>query len=236
MASVSCRNVTIEIPVFDALSLRSELLSHASGGKIVNIQKNTIIRPLRNVIFDIADGDKVGILGANGSGKSSLLRLIAGIYQPTQGSIVVDGQVIPLIELGVGLEPDLTGYDNIRRMLSIFNKETKMADENYQEIADFSGLAEYLSLPIRTYSSGMLMRLMFSTMITLRPEIFVLDEFFSTGDEEFSKKVEKKMEEIIGQVKIFFFASHNKEHLKNYCNKFFKLDHGCLLEVGRNDF
>jgi lipopolysaccharide transport system ATP-binding protein len=236
MASVSCRNVTIEIPVFDARSFRSELLSHASGGKIVNVQNNTIIRPLTDVSFDITDGDKVGILGANGSGKSSLLRLIAGVYQPTLGSITVDGQVIPLIELGVGLEPDLTGYDNIKRILYIFNKETEIADGAHQEIADFSGLAEYLKLPIRTYSSGMLMRLMFSTMITFRPEIFVLDEFFSTGDEEFSKKVEKKMEEIIGQVKIFFFASHNKEVLKNYCDRFFKLDHGRLLEVGRDDF
>ena len=144
-------------------------------------EKANLVQVLKNINLDLSDGDALGVIGVNGSGKTSLLRLLAGIYAPTSGT-VKDGTVRPLLNLGSGLEPTLTGRENIKRLSMLYRKSPidNLTDADIQEVIEFADLKEFIDLPVRTYSSGMVMRLMFSTIVHDQPEIFILDEFFST--------------------------------------------------------
>lgn len=203
----------------------------ATGGRIaVNSRKNTVVQALSNINLDILHGDKVGILGHNGAGKTTLLRCIAGIYQPTSGTIKRHGSISTLMEIGAGMEPELSGYDNIKRMLLIQGIDCDHKKIISKQIAEFSELQNFLSLPVRTYSSGMLMRLMFSIATIKSPDILIMDEFFSVGDSSFKKKAELKMENHINKTSILVFASHSEELLKKFCNRFLTLENGKIVD------
>lgn len=235
MAYVKIKDVVLDIPVFDSVerSLRTHTLNALTGGKILNtFNKKMIIRALNDVNLDIREGDALGLVGPNGSGKSSLLRLISGIYKPTTGSVSVSGELRPLISLGVGLEANLTGIDNVRRLGALYGYKPEAIDEKLDQIVSFSGLGDFIELPVRTYSSGMVLRLMFSTLVTGNPDIVVLDEFFSAGDEDFVKKSEERMETLLYNAKILIFASHSKSLVKKYCNRFIRMDSGKPIEIG----
>jgi len=234
MASISIRDVILDMPIFDVgdRSLRAHTLGLLSRGKILeSSNKKLMIRTLNQVNLQIKDGDAVGLIGPNGSGKSSLLRLISGIYKPTMGLVEVEGDLRPLINLGVGLEPNLNGIENIRRLGALYGHKQEEIEKILDQIISFSGLAEFINLPVRTYSSGMVLRLMFSTLVTGAPDIVVLDEFFSAGDEDFAKKTGKRMEELMDNAKIMVFASHDKSLVKKYCNRFIRMDNGHLTEI-----
>ena len=238
MAFIKLEDVTLDIPIFDSVerSLRTHTINVFTGGKILNsFNKKMIIRALKEVNLDIREGDAVGLVGPNGSGKSSLLRVISGIYKPTTGSVSVTGELRPLISLGVGLEANLTGIDNIRRLGALYGYKREIIDDQLDQIVSFSGLGDFVELPVRTYSSGMVLRLMFSTLVTGNPDIVVLDEFFSAGDEDFVKKSEKRMETLLDNAKILVFASHSKSLVKKYCNRFIRMDSGKPIEIGSEE-
>lgn len=231
MACIKLENVSLEYPLYntESTSIKHHLLRMATGGRIaVNSQKNTVVRALSNINLDIKSGDRIGIVGHNGAGKSTLLRCITGIYQPTSGTIKRQGSIAPLIEIGAGMEPELTGYDNIKRLLRLQNITDKESQSLIQSIVEFSELQDFLSLPIRTYSSGMLMRLMFSVSTVSTPDILVMDEFFSVGDENFRNRAELRLTEHINNSSILIFASHNIELLKKFCNSFVRLECGAI--------
>ena len=195
-----------------------------SGGKI--------IEGLRDINHIFQHGDRVALLGHNGSGKTTLLKLLAGIYSPTSGSIKKTGETNCMLDIGFGFEQDATGYENI--ILSNITRGLKKEeiDKILPEIVEFCGLGEFLNMPFRTYSSGMQARLAFSSAIANTPGILLIDEFFSTGDLEFSKKSKEKVLEMMSNSSILVFASHDLPLLKTICNKAICMKNGKVVFSG----
>lgn len=213
------------------MSLRSHLMRVATGGKIEGDARTTIVTALDNVSFTLNDGDAVGLIGHNGAGKSTILRAMAGIYPPSLGSIERQGKTVTVFEIGAGLDNELSGYDNIIHLGMMMGLTYAEAKALTPDIEDFTDLGNFLYLPIRTYSSGMIMRLMFAVATATSPEILLLDEMFSTGDEDFQKKGRARIKKIIKSSKIFVFASHDLSLIRANCNRVFKLNHGSVEEI-----
>lgn len=238
MAKIEFQNVTLRYPIYDShgMSLRNQLVRVATGGKIEkNAGNKTVITALKNVSFTLKEGDAVGLIGHNGAGKSTLLRTMAGIYSPEEGKIIREGEISTVFEIGAGLEPELSGYDNIVNigmMLGLSHREAKALTPDIESFTDLGG---FLDLPVRTYSSGMTMRLMFAVATAVTPEILLLDEMFSTGDADFQQKSKERIYSLIDAAKIFVFASHNRDLIKEYCNRVFFLEHGHLTEISISD-
>lgn len=233
MIKISFENVDLNFPIYgrQEFSLRSSLFQIATGGLIKKESGSLVVSALKNATFNIEEGDAVGLIGHNGAGKSTLLRTMAGIYPPTRGKVERLGQTVGIFDIGAGLEYELTGYENIIQLGLIMGLSLKKARDLIPSIEEFTELGEFLSLPVKTYSSGMIMRLMFGTATAVTPEILLLDEMFSAGDEGFRKKSEDRIHRMIKNAKIFVFATHDIELVKKYCNRFFKIEHGNITEI-----
>jgi len=234
MAFVKINNVSLDFPIYNTktLSLRHNLLRLSTGGRISSeAGKTTVVRALDNINLDIKDGDSVGLIGHNGSGKSTLLRLLAGIYSPTAGNISKSGKVTTVFELGAGIDHELTGKENILRVAMLQGADFNQAHDLLDEVTDFCGLGDFINLPVRVYSSGMTMRLMFGVATSVMPEIFLVDEMISTGDSDFQEKALKRMKDISKASKIFVLASHDRDMINTMCNKIIRLEHGKIVEV-----
>ncbi|MDF0377973.1 ABC transporter ATP-binding protein [Methylophilus sp. YYY-1] len=234
MAKIIFHNVSLSYPIYHAgaMSLKSKLVEVSTGGRLSKTKKNLVsVSALENVNFALNDGDSVGLIGHNGAGKTTLLRTMAGIYTPTKGNIIREGKVSTIIELGAGLDSELTGYENIYRLGLLLGMSLKEINEILPSIESFTDLGDFLSAPVRTYSSGMLMRLMFAVTTSNQPEILLVDEMFGTGDKSFQIKARERMESIVSSAKIFVFASHSESLISQFCNRVFELSHGQLKEV-----
>jgi lipopolysaccharide transport system ATP-binding protein len=221
--SISLKNVVIDVPIFssDSFSIRKRLLGRAHGV--------TIKRVLDNVFLEILSGDRVGIYGPNGSGKTSLLKCIAGAYFPTSGSVSVVGDIVSLIDIHMGLDAEASGYDNIKlKLISMGLDHTN--ERTINEIIEFSGLRDVIHYPIKNYSSGMGIRLAFSISTCRSPEILLLDEWLSVGDKKFSKQSSTRMDELAKSSSIMIIASHDMELLKKQCNRILLLESGRVKE------
>jgi lipopolysaccharide transport system ATP-binding protein len=235
MASIRLSNVSVEFPVFNAvtLSLKNRLLSAATGGLIDRRwDGHVIVRGLRDINLTLAEGERLGLVGHNGAGKTTLLRVLSGIYHPTQGISEIDGECVSLINMSLGIDPEATGRENIRLRAAIMGIPAAELCERIDEIAEFSGLGEFLDMPFRTYSTGMQMRLAFSTSTAVRPEILMLDEWLSTGDEDFKEKSNRRLQDIVNSTKILVLASHSKELLLANCNRIIWMEHGHVRRDG----
>lgn len=233
---ISFNNVTIQYPIYNSrtMSLRHQLVRISTGGRIETESGHIpIVTALKDINFDLKKGDAVGLIGHNGAGKSTLLRTMAGVYTPIHGTITREGRVATVIELGTGMDPELPGYENIIRMSKLLGMSNAEIEKNCSEIETFTQLGEFLELPVRTYSTGMAMRLMFAIATSTQPDILLVDEMFGTGDAEFQVQAKKRMEELIRSVGIFVFASHSTEMIAQYCNRFFFLEHGTMREISR---
>jgi len=234
MAEITFENVTLRYPIYDShgMSLRNQLVRIATGGTIEKNAGNvTVVTALKNVSLKLKDGDSVGLVGHNGAGKSTLLRTMAGIYQPESGKVIRTGKVATVFEIGAGLEPELSGFDNIINLGMMMGLSSKQAKSLTPDIEEFTELGDFLQLPVRTYSSGMIMRLMFAVATAITPEILLIDEMFSTGDAGFQEKSHARIQKLIESAKIFVFASHDQELIKSYCNRVFRLEHGEVHEI-----
>lgn len=236
MAKIYFDNVTLRYPIYGShgMSLRSHIMRVATGGKIEKDSRTTVITALKNVSFSLNDGDAVGLVGHNGAGKSTLLRSMAGIYPPSSGRVMRQGKTATVFEIGAGLDYELCGYDNIIHLGMMMGLGYRDAKALISDIEEFTELGDFLQLPIRTYSSGMTMRLMFAVATAVTPEILLLDEMFSTGDSGFKEKSKERIHKIIDAAKIFVFASHDINLIKEYCNRVFKMEHGILEEISIN--
>ncbi|HYD96000.1 MAG TPA: ABC transporter ATP-binding protein [Noviherbaspirillum sp.] len=238
MAKLSFANVTVQYPVYNSRgkSLRNQLVRISTGGLIEQESARVqIVTALKDVSFDLQHGDKVGLLGHNGSGKSTMLRTMAGIYTPVSGSIVREGRVATVLELGAGMDSELSGYENITRMAMLLGLSLNEIKRKTRDIEEFTQLGDFLNLPVRTYSAGMATRLMFAIATSTEPDILLVDEVFGAGDAEFQEKAKSRMEALISSVGIFAFASHDLEALKRYCRRFFRLEHGSVVEVSLDE-
>jgi len=214
------------------MSLRNRLVHIGTGGVIGGGSREIVtVSALQNISLKLEHGDAAAIVGHNGAGKSTLLRTMAGIYFPDKGTVDRKGEVATVFELGAGMDPELSGYENIVRMMLLLGHSVEDAHLSIPNIEDFSELGNFLELPVRTYSSGMTMRLMFAVATSMRPDILLIDEMFGAGDASFQEKAKTRMMQWIDESDIFVFASHDHSLLKRVCNRFFRLEHGGLLEI-----
>lgn len=187
---------------------------------------------LKNVSFEVERGEVVGIIGHNGAGKSTLLKVISGILKPTGGELEVHGNVVPMLELGSGFDHDLTGRENIFLNGSILGYSEKYLKEKYDQIVEFSELGKFIDVPIRNYSSGMLMRLAFSIATVVQPEILIVDEILAVGDAAFQEKSKARMLELMSGGTTVLFVSHSLEQIREMCDRVIWLEHGQIKAIG----
>ena len=187
---------------------------------------------LEHVSFEVKKGETLGLIGRNGAGKSTMLKVISGILKPTEGSVVCRGNVVPILELGSGFDFDLTGRENIFLNGAILGYSKEFLHEKYDEIVEFSELGQFIEVPIRNYSSGMLARLAFSIATVVNPEILIVDEILSVGDAAFQEKSKKRMLELMGGGTTVLFVSHSLEQIREMCNRVVWLEHGNVKMVG----
>lgn len=235
MVSIALRDVAVEFPVYNAAgrSLKNQMLEVATGGAIARRRDgHVIVRGLDGISLSLTEGDRLGLLGHNGAGKTTLLRVLSGIYAPTRGTADICGECVSLINIALGIDPEATGKENIRLRAAIMGMSPVELRERYDEIAEFSGLGNFLEMPFRTYSSGMQLRLAFATSTAIRPEILVMDEWLSTGDEDFKDRANKRLRDIVDSTKILILASHSRELLLNNCNRVIWLEHGKIRMDG----
>jgi ABC-type polysaccharide/polyol phosphate transport system ATPase subunit len=230
--------VVAEFPIYGTqLSLRKALFGRAVGGILREnaSHKRIVVRALDNVSLTLNHGDRVGIVGHNGAGKSTMLRVLAGIYQPSQGSITIDGYVSPLFNTSPGLDMDDTGYENIVTCGLLLGMTRAEIESKLPEIEAFTELREYLALPTRTYSSGMLVRLGFAIATAIDPEILLLDEGLGAGDARFAVRAAKRVEALIGRSSIMVLASHSDGLIRQMCSRAILLKQGRVLSDGPVD-
>ena len=187
---------------------------------------------LKGVTFSVRDGESIGIMGRNGAGKSTLLSLISGLAKPDRGRVTVNGRVAPLLELGSGFHPDLTGRENLLLNAALMGFTEKEIRGKQEEIIDFAGISEFIEEPLRTYSSGMRLRLAFSIAVTVEPEILIVDEVLAVGDQSFTQKCMRRILEMRSHGRTFICVSHSPAMLQSLCDRGIWLDEGQLVLQG----
>ena len=235
MTSIVFDNVSVDFPIYNSntRSLKNKLIQVATGGQLgADKHGRVVVRALENITFQLKDGDRVGLLGHNGAGKSTLLRLLGGVYEPTFGKSTIIGQIGSLIDISLGIDPETTGRDNIYIRGALLGLTRSQVKVKIDEIIDFSELGDFVDMPLRTYSTGMHMRLAFSVSTIIMPEILLMDEWLSVGDETFQHKVENRLNDLVSSAKILVIASHSKELLLNTCNRLIWLEHGRIKMDG----
>lgn len=231
---IKLTNVNIKFPIYDSSqrSFKKTILNITTGGKILNNTGGKIIEveALKNINLDIKEGDRVALIGHNGSGKTTLLRVIAGVYTPVSGGINVKGKITSLLDSMLGMDEEATGLENIKLrglFLGIYPKKIKLLID---DIVEFSELGNFINMPVRTYSSGMILRLAFAISTCIASEIILMDEWISVGDELFKKKAEKRLNEFINKSGILIIATHDYELSKKICTKHIYLEHGVIVD------
>ncbi|MGS2807971.1 galactan export ABC transporter ATP-binding subunit Wzt/RfbE [Nocardia sp. MW-W600-9] len=226
--SIETQQAWVEFPIFDAKSrsLKKAFLGKAGGAIGRNSSDVVVVEALRDINLSLKEGDRVGLVGHNGAGKSTLLRLLSGIYEPSRGSARIRGRVAPVFDLGVGMDPEISGYENIIIRGLFLGQTRKQMMSKIDEIADFTELGEYLSMPLRTYSTGMRVRLAMGVVTSIDPEILLLDEGIGAVDAEFMKKARTRLQSLVARSGILVFASHSNEFLAQLCDTAMWVDHG----------
>ncbi|HWK61395.1 MAG TPA: ABC transporter ATP-binding protein [Eoetvoesiella sp.] len=229
MAYIEFNNVCVDFPIYNAngRSLKKRLLQVATGGQLGADQNgHVVVRALEGLSFSLKDGDRLGLLGHNGAGKTTLLRLLSRVYVPSAGTAHIQGEIGSLIAISLGIDPEATGRENIFLRGGLLGLSKAEITQRLDEIIEFSELGDFVNMPVRTYSTGMHLRLAFAVSTILRPEILLMDEWLSVGDEGFKHKAEERMQELVQSTHILVIASHSKELILRTCNRAIWLEHG----------
>jgi ABC-type polysaccharide/polyol phosphate transport system ATPase subunit len=239
MTSIVLDQVCVDFPIYDSdRSLRKLLFRASIGGVVRNdgTRRNRLtIRALDNLSFELHEGDRLGLIGQNGAGKSTLLRVMSGGYRPSSGTINISGEVASLLSLGVGFDVEDTGLENIYTGCLFYGMTPAQIREKTAEIAEFTELGEYLRMPVRTYSSGMQVRLSFAIATAIDPDILLLDEVLGAGDAQFMIKAEQRIERLMESASLMVLASHSNAVIRQLCNKAIFLRAGHIEEFGPVD-
>ncbi|MEO6102585.1 MAG: ABC transporter ATP-binding protein [Pseudoxanthomonas sp.] len=236
MSSIILDNCSLDLPIYGTInrSLKGVVMASATGGRIAAASRNvTVVQALKDISLEIRSGDRVGLMGHNGSGKTSLLRMMAGIYEPTAGRVAVRGQVSSFINLGLGMDLEATGAENILLCGLMFGLDFDEIRKLTPSIGEFSGLGDFLDMPVRTYSSGMMMRLVFSIVTSVRAEILLMDEWLSVGDADFVAHAEDRLTSLVDAANILVLASHDENIVGALCNVVVRLEHGEIIDIER---
>ena len=228
-----------------AIELRNVSLSFKIGNdKIDNLkeyiirtlnrtkEKKTIFKATDDVSFKIYKGEKVGILGFNGAGKSTLLKIISGVYTPDEGEVIINGNIAPLLSLGAGFDKNYSGRENIFLNGAILGYDEQFLRSKYDEILEFSELGEFINLPVKNYSSGMLSKLGFSIATIVDPDILILDEVLGVGDINFRKKSKEKLQSLMASNTTVLLVSHSIKEIRNICDKAIWIEKGRVVDIG----
>lgn len=231
MAHILFNQVCVDFPIYNATnrSLKNTVMQAATGGQVNFGADRTIIRSLENITFELNDGDRVGLVGHNGAGKSTLLRALGKVYAPTSGVANIEGKIGSLVDISLGIDNEATGRENILirgALLGLTHKEIK---SKLNEIIEFSELGAFIDMPVRTYSSGMHLRLAFAVATVIRPEILLMDEWLSVGDAAFNEKAELRLQELVQASRILVIASHSRDLIERTCNRAMWFEHGRLI-------
>ena len=234
MVRIVTEGACVDFPIFDAKSrsLKKTVLGLVGGNISTEAGKVPIIEALRDITVDLKDGDRVGLVGHNGAGKSTLLRLLAGIYEPTRGSSRVEGRVAPVFDLGVGMDPEISGYENIIIRGLFLGMTRKQMEQRVDDIAEFTELGNFLSMPLRTYSTGMRVRLALGVVTSIDPEILLLDEGIGAVDAAFLDKAKQRLSDLVDRAGLLVFASHSDEFLRQLCTTAIYMEQGRIKEQG----
>jgi ABC-type polysaccharide/polyol phosphate transport system ATPase subunit len=232
-------DVSVDFPIYGAQrSLRKVLFDRATGGLIAKDNRNSkrsVVKALSHVSFELTDGDRLGLIGHNGAGKSTLLRVLAGVYQPVQGSVMYEGVITPLFDTLPGIDPEDTGYENVITAGMLFGLSRQKITSMLSSVEEFSELGEYMGLPVRTYSTGMTMRLGFAFATSMEPGILLMDEGIGAGDARFADRAMERMENFVGRSRIVVVASHADQFIRSLCNKAALMHTGRIVSIGSVD-
>ncbi len=239
MAAIVLDKVCVDFPIYDSdRSLRKLLFRSGVGGIIRKdeLRRNRVtIRALDDLSFELREGDRLGLIGQNGAGKSTLLKVMSGGYRPSSGTIGIEGEIASLLTLGIGFDVEDTGLDNIYTGCLFFGMSPAQIRDKTEEIAEFTELGEYLKMPVRTYSSGMQVRLSFAIATAIDPDILLLDEVLGAGDVQFMTKARQRIERLMSRASLMVLASHSNAVIRQLCNKAIYLRAGHVEEFGDVD-
>jgi lipopolysaccharide transport system ATP-binding protein len=236
--SIELLGVTLDYPMYSvrAQSLRNAVLNAAVGGRLYKSNSDLVfVRALSSIQLKLGEGDRLALVGHNGSGKTTLLRVMAGIYEPTSGRVEINGRVTSMTSFGAGLDMEATGLQNIRNMGLMRMVPRKVIERRIPDIVEFSELGDYVKLPVRAYSAGMLARLMFTVATEFETDILVLDEWLSAGDASFMSKAAERMDRMVESAKIVVLATHSPDLVRRVCNKVCALEGGRMVFLGSTD-
>jgi ABC-type polysaccharide/polyol phosphate transport system ATPase subunit len=236
MARIALRNVSVAFPIFSShtRSIRTAVLSRL-GGRLAAHNDTIIVRALTNVSVDLVDGDRLGLVGANGAGKTTFLRVVSGVYPPLGGEAIIEGKISSFTDIELGMDREATGWQNIILRCVFLGLTFAEARAIAPSIGEFCELGAYLDLPARTYSTGMFLRLAFAISTAVQPDIVVMDEMIEAGDESFIQKAQKRIGDLLERTRILVLASHSQRIIRNFCNKALWLERGQVRMLGPVD-
>jgi ABC-type polysaccharide/polyol phosphate transport system ATPase subunit len=236
MASISLDGVSISFPIFTSTtrSLKTAVFSRL-GGTLAAHDNTLIVQALKNISLNLSDGDRLGLVGHNGAGKTSFLRVIAGVYPPLVGNVAIEGRISSFTDITLGMDPEATGWQNIIFRCVFLGLTFAEAKALAPSIGEFSELDQYLDLPVRTYSSGMFVRLAFAISTAVQPDIVIMDEMIGAGDQSFIDKAQKRLAELLERARILILASHSEPIIRAFCNKALWLEKGQAKMLGSVD-
>jgi ABC-type polysaccharide/polyol phosphate transport system ATPase subunit len=226
---VSLENVSVSFPIYHggSRSLKKSLVFRGTGGHLASDANHRItVEALRNISLKCKAGDRVALIGSNGAGKTTLLRVMAGIHEPAAGIVTTRGRISPMFDVGLGIDSEISGYDNIRLRGLILGLSAHEIEERMEDIAEFTELGDFLDIPVRTYSTGMLTRLTFAVATCFAPEILLMDEWIVAGDAAFLAKAQHRVESFIEKASILVLASHSLDICRQWCNKAIWIERG----------
>jgi len=236
--SIILDNASVSFPIFNVktYSLKNRIIKSVMGNITSNNHDKIVhIDALKNINIQIKSGERIGVIGGNGSGKSTFLRLCSRIYEPSTGTININGNISSLINVIIGIDPESTGRENIKLRLVMLGYNNDQINELINPIIEFTELNQFIDLPFYTYSTGMQMRLAFATSVFIKPEILIMDEWLATGDKDFQEKAEKKLNSIIEDSKILILASHSKDLILKTSTRVIWLENGLINQEGNSE-
>lgn len=235
MGYIKLQNVSVDIPIFNSQtrSLKKAILGVATGGKIeTSLNGRTVVRSLDDINLEINSRERVGIIGHNGAGKSTLLRVLGKVYSPSEGRATVTGKIGSLIDISLGIDGEATGIENIYLRAALLGIPKKEVDVNLDDLIEFTELGDFIEMPVRTYSTGMHLRLAFAVSTMISPDILLMDEWLSVGDQNFQTKAETRLNRLIERSNILILASHSRALIERCCTRVVWLEHGSIKMDG----